>query len=73
MSTPLTEAVSKAEPLYQIPEDDLVGEILIRRWRQPTKPASEQDSSVHDALPRSPRPGRVPGQPGPPPEPPHKP
>ena len=29
MSTPLTEAVGKAEPLYQIPEDDLVGEVLI--------------------------------------------
>lgn len=28
-STPLIEAVSKAEPLYQIPEDDLVGEVLI--------------------------------------------
>jgi superfamily II DNA or RNA helicase len=27
--TPLIEAVSKAEPLYQIPEDDLVGEVLI--------------------------------------------
>ena len=29
LSTPLIEAVSKAEPLYQIPEDDLVGEVLI--------------------------------------------
>ena len=27
--TPLIEAMSKAEPLYQIPEDDLVGEVLI--------------------------------------------
>jgi superfamily II DNA or RNA helicase len=26
---PLIEAVNKAEPLYQIPEDDLVGEVLI--------------------------------------------
>lgn len=29
MSTPLTEAVSRAEPLYQIPDDDLIGEVLI--------------------------------------------